>query len=187
MLLAKKGEGFTSPNPLVGAILVNDFGQIISSGYHMKYGGPHAEVNAINAANGKEKGATLIVNLEPCSHYGKTPPCADLIIKSGIKRVVVGVRDVNPIVSGNGISKLKNAGVEVIEGVLENECKKVNEIFFKNQLEKHNLIIQTCKVVKNSDEGTVVLKATVRVPHDLEFDGMLEIIEANPQIKSCEF
>lgn len=131
--LAKQAEGQTSPNPLVGCVILDKYGNEISTGYHHKYGDNHAERDALlKLHNGEENGGTLIVNLEPCSHYGKTPPCADLIIERGIKKVVIGMRDVNPIVGGNGIRKLKNAGIEVIENVLENECKALNEIFIKN-------------------------------------------------------
>ena len=131
--LAKQGEGQTSPNPLVGCVILDKNGSEISTGYHHRYGDNHAERDALlKLHNGEEKGGTLIVNLEPCSHYGKTPPCADLIIERGIKRVVIGMRDVNPIVAGNGIKKLKNAEIEVVENVLEDECKILNETFIKN-------------------------------------------------------
>ena len=131
--LAKQAEGQTSPNPLVGCVILDKYGNEISTGYHHKYGDNHAERDALlKLHNGEENGGTLIVNLEPCSHYGKTPPCTDLIIERGIKKVVIGMRDVNPIVAGNGIRKLKNAGIEVIENVLEDECKILNEIFIKN-------------------------------------------------------
>ena len=131
--LAKMGEGNTSPNPLVGCVILNKYGEEISTGYHKKYGDNHAERDALlKLKNGEETGGTLIVNLEPCTHYGKTPPCTDLIIERGIKKVVIGMQDVNPIVAGNGIKKLKNAGIEVIENVLENECKALNEIFIRN-------------------------------------------------------
>lgn len=134
--LAKKSEGHVSPNPLVGSVIFDDDYRIISEGRHEKYGQNHAERNAILSANEDLKGKSIIVNLEPCSHYGKTPPCADLIIEKGIKKVVIGTLDPNPIVAGNGVKKLKNAGIEVITGILENECRELNEIFFKNQLEK---------------------------------------------------
>ncbi len=135
--LAKQGEGQTSPNPLVGCVVLNKDGNEISTGYHHKYGDNHAERDALlKLHNGEEKGGTLIVNLEPCSHFGKTPPCADLIIERGIKKVVIGMQDVNPIVAGNGIWKLKNAGIEVIENVLEDECKQLNEVFIKNMTKK---------------------------------------------------
>lgn len=135
--LAKLGEGLTSPNPLVGCIVLDKNGKEISNGYHHKYGENHAERDALlKLHNGEEKDGTLIVNLEPCSHFGKTPPCADLIIERGIKTVVIGMRDVNPIVAGNGIKKLKDAGIEVIENVLNDECKSLNEVFIKNMTKK---------------------------------------------------
>ena len=131
--LAKQAEGQTSPNPLVGCVILDKYGNEISTGYHHRYGDNHAERDALlKLHNGEEKGGTLIVNLEPCSHYGKTPPCADFIIERGIKKVVIGMQDVNPLVAGNGIRKLQNAGIEVVENVLEDECKILNEVFIKN-------------------------------------------------------
>ena len=127
--LAKLSEGNVSPNPLVGCVIVNDIGDIIAQGRHEKFGGAHAEQNALKQAGNMAKGATLFVNLEPCNHQGKTPPCAKLIVDSGIKKVVIGSLDENPIASG-GRKTLIDAGIEVITGVLENECKKLNEIFF---------------------------------------------------------
>ena len=128
-----------SPNPLVGCVIVNDCGEIVSTGYHAKYGGNHAERDALLKLE-DAKGCTLIVNLEPCSHYGKTPPCADLIIEKGIKTVVYGMKDVNPIVAGNGLKKLRDAGIEVIGPVLEDECKKLNEVFIKNHTQKQTYV-----------------------------------------------
>ena len=137
--LAKYGEGNVSPNPLVGCVILDKYGNQISTGFHAKYGQNHAERDALlKLSNGEEKDGTLIVNLEPCSHFGKTPPCTDLIIERGIKKVVVGMRDVNPKVSG--IQKLQDAGIEVVEGVLEDECKKLNEIFIKNMTENKPFI-----------------------------------------------
>lgn len=139
--LATLGEGSVSPNPLVGCVVLNSGGEIISTGYHAKYGENHAERDALlKISKDEAKGGTLVVNLEPCSHYGKTPPCADLIIEYGIKRVVIAMRDVNPIVAGNGIAKLKDAGIEVIENVLELEAQKLNEVFITNMLEKRVFI-----------------------------------------------
>lgn len=135
--LAKGGEGQTSPNPLVGCVVLDKDGNEISTGFHHKYGENHAERDALlKLTKGEEKGGTLIVNLEPCSHHGKTPPCADLIIERGLKRVVIGMQDVNPIVAGNGIKRLKDAGIEVVEHVLEDECKILNEVFIKNMIQK---------------------------------------------------
>lgn len=131
--LAKKGRGKTAPNPLVGCVVLDKNNKIISTGYHHKYGENHAERDALlKLTDGSEKDGTLVVNLEPCSHYGKTPPCADLIIERGLKKVVIGCVDNNPKVAGNGIKKLKNAGIEVVLNVLEKECRELNEIFFTN-------------------------------------------------------
>ncbi len=129
--LAKNGLGTTYPNPLVGSVIVHN-SKIIGEGWHYKTGQPHAEVNAIKSVENKEllKAATIYVSLEPCSHFGKTPPCADLIIESGIKKVIVGSLDPNPQVSGRGIKKLMEAGCEVIVGVLDNECDDLNKRFF---------------------------------------------------------
>lgn len=137
--LAKQAQGETSPNPLVGCIVLNDIGEIISTGYHKKYGENHAERDALLKLD-DAKNCTLIVNLEPCSHYGKTPPCADLIIEKGVKRVVYGMKDVNPIVAGNGLKKLIDAEIEVIGPILEDECRKLNEIFIKNQVEHKTFV-----------------------------------------------
>jgi diaminohydroxyphosphoribosylaminopyrimidine deaminase/5-amino-6-(5-phosphoribosylamino)uracil reductase len=128
--IAKKGHGKVSPNPLVGCIIVkND--RILGAGFHEKFGSKHAEVNAIEKAGNSVEGATLYSNLEPCSHYGKTPPCVDLIISSKIKKVVIGTLDMNPQISGKGVKKLKAAGIEVKVGILENECITLNKFFFK--------------------------------------------------------
>ena len=138
--LATLGWGWTSPNPLVGAVVVKD-GEIVGSGYHKICGGPHAEVNAIRDSGEKAREACIYVNLEPCCHYGKTPPCTDLIIKSGIKRVVVGMKDPNPQVAGNGIKKLIDAGIEVETGILEAESIALNEIFIKHIRGKSPFVI----------------------------------------------
>ncbi|HMN49215.1 MAG TPA: bifunctional diaminohydroxyphosphoribosylaminopyrimidine deaminase/5-amino-6-(5-phosphoribosylamino)uracil reductase RibD [Ignavibacteriaceae bacterium] len=133
--IAKKGEGSVSPNPLVGCVITKE-NRIIGAGYHQKFGEEHAEINAINSATESLEGATLYVNLEPCSHQGKTPPCVDRIIEEKIKRVVIGTLDVNPLVSGNGVRKLKRAGIDVKVGVLEKECLELNKFFFKNIVKK---------------------------------------------------
>ena len=134
--LAKLGAGSVSPNPMVGAVIVCD-DQIIGEGYHMAYGHAHAEVNAIknvfeNNTNAKEllKRSTIYVNLEPCSHFGKTPPCADLIISNEIPSVVIGCRDPFDQINGKGIEKLKNAGIEIIEHILTDKCLDLNKRFF---------------------------------------------------------
>lgn len=129
--IAKKGHGYVSPNPLVGCVITKD-NRIIGAGYHQKFGENHAEINAINSATESLEGSTLYVNLEPCSHQGKTPPCVDRIIEEKIKRVVIGTLDANPLVSGSGARKLKRAGIDVKVGVLEKECLELNKFFFKN-------------------------------------------------------
>ncbi|MBQ7629575.1 MAG: bifunctional diaminohydroxyphosphoribosylaminopyrimidine deaminase/5-amino-6-(5-phosphoribosylamino)uracil reductase RibD [Selenomonadaceae bacterium] len=128
--LAKNAEGRTTPNPLVGAVIVKD-NRIISAGWHRKAGTPHAEVHALNMAGDLARGATMYVTLEPCSHFGRTPPCVDKIIFAGIARVVVATVDPNPKVSGRGIEILRKAGITVDVGILEDEARKINEVFFK--------------------------------------------------------
>ncbi len=128
---ARKGLGRTSPNPCVGAIIVKN-GQIIGKGYHKKAGLPHAEINAIQNASESVAGATIYVTLEPCSHTGKTPPCSRAILECGISRVVVGMTDPNPLVNGGGLVSLRSHGIEVISGVLEQECEALNYPFIKH-------------------------------------------------------
>lgn len=137
--LAKRGLGRTCPNPLVGCVVLNSKGDIVSVGYHKKYGELHAERNALNKLE-DAKDCTLVVNLEPCVHQGKTPPCTDIIIKKGIKRVVYGMEDPNPLVSGKGLEKLREAGIEVFGPVLEKECEILNEVFIKNQTEQKTFV-----------------------------------------------
>lgn len=127
--LAKQGEGQVNPNPMVGAVIVKD-GRIIGEGYHQKYGELHAERNALKNCRESPEGADLYVTLEPCCHYGKTPPCTEAIMENGIKRVIVGSLDCNPLVAGKGIAILREAGIEVTEGVLQKECDELNKIFF---------------------------------------------------------
>ncbi|MCC6549890.1 MAG: bifunctional diaminohydroxyphosphoribosylaminopyrimidine deaminase/5-amino-6-(5-phosphoribosylamino)uracil reductase RibD [Ignavibacteriaceae bacterium] len=129
--LAGKGAGQVSPNPMVGCVLVKE-GKVIGKGYHQKYGGPHAEVMAVNNASESVDGADMYITLEPCDHFGKTPPCTDLIIKSKIRRVVIGTRDPNPLVSGRGVTRLRESGIEVKESVLVNQSREINKFFFKH-------------------------------------------------------
>lgn len=128
--LAEKGKGKVEPNPMVGAVIVKD-GKVIGKGYHEFFGGPHAEINAIRDASGDVEGSTIYVTLEPCCHYGKTPPCANAIIANKISRVVIGAGDPNPLVAGKGIKILREHGVEVTTGILEEDCTKINEAFNK--------------------------------------------------------
>lgn len=128
--LARKGIGKVNPNPMVGAVIVKD-NKIVGTGYHEKYGGKHAEINAIENSRESLNGSTMYVNLEPCSHFGKTPPCVDKIIESKINKVVIASVDPNPLVQGKGVKKLRDAGIEVKVGVLDEENKKLNEVFLK--------------------------------------------------------
>ncbi|MGC4378049.1 bifunctional diaminohydroxyphosphoribosylaminopyrimidine deaminase/5-amino-6-(5-phosphoribosylamino)uracil reductase RibD [Fictibacillus sp. Mic-4] len=127
--LAESAKGQTSPNPLVGAIVVKD-GQVVGMGAHLKAGEPHAEVHALTMAGDKAKGATIYVTLEPCSHFGKTPPCADLVIERGIKRAVIATTDPNPLVSGKGIQRLKEAGIQVDFGLMKDRADELNAVFY---------------------------------------------------------
>ena len=127
--LAQKGMGFTAPNPMVGAVIVKN-GRIIGQGYHRKYGGLHAEREALAACTEEPEGASIYVTLEPCCHYGKQPPCVNAILEAGIRRVIIGSSDPNPLVAGKGIRILKDHGIEVTENILKEECDKLNEAFF---------------------------------------------------------
>jgi len=155
LTLAEKGAGSTAPNPMVGAVLVHD-GRIIGEGFHQQYGGPHAEVNCINSVKQDDahlvSQATMYVSLEPCAHFGKTPPCADLIVRKKIKKVVIGSLDPFSEVNGKGIDKLKSAGLEVIAGILENECKELNRRFFTFHTRHRPYII--LKWAQTADEKT---------------------------------
>jgi diaminohydroxyphosphoribosylaminopyrimidine deaminase/5-amino-6-(5-phosphoribosylamino)uracil reductase len=128
--LAREGMGFVSPNPLVGCVIVKD-GEVVGQGYHQRFGGPHAEVHALQAAGRRARGAVLYVNLEPCCHTGKTPPCVDAILDAGVGRVVAAVHDPNPLVAGGGVARLQQAGLAVTVGVCEAEARELNEAFYK--------------------------------------------------------
>lgn len=140
LTLALKGKGTVSPNPMVGAVIVKD-GRIIGEGYHQRYGEGHAEVNAFKNASEDVKGATMYVTLEPCSHHGKTPPCAEKIVEKKIKKVVIGTLDPNPLVSGRGVKILQDAGIEVESGILNDKCIKINEIFMKYIVKKEPFVV----------------------------------------------
>jgi diaminohydroxyphosphoribosylaminopyrimidine deaminase/5-amino-6-(5-phosphoribosylamino)uracil reductase len=146
--LAAKGCGFTSPNPAVGAVIVKD-NQIIGSGFHRRFGAPHAEVLAIEEAGAAAKGAAMYVNLEPCNHFGKTPPCVDKIIAAGIATVYVGMIDPNPLVNGSGVRRLKEAGIEVYLGILEKEARQINRGFINQFLKQRPWI--TLKMAATAD------------------------------------
>ena len=138
--LAKKGGGYVHPNPLVGCVVVND-GEIIAEGYHDKYGEFHAERNALLRCQSETKGALLYVTLEPCCHYGKTPPCTEIIIEKGIKKVFVGILDPNPLVAGKGVKILRDAGIEVEVGLCEEEIRELNKVFLKYITTKRPYVI----------------------------------------------
>lgn len=131
--LAANGAGFVSPNPMVGAVIVTPDGRIIGEGWHRRFGGPHAEVNAVNSVRKADApllpDSTIYVTLEPCSHYGKTPPCSKLLIEKRLRRVVIGSRDPFPLVSGRGVRMLREAGIEVIEDFMREECDRLNRRF----------------------------------------------------------
>ncbi|KPK38524.1 MAG: hypothetical protein AMJ78_09840, partial [Omnitrophica WOR_2 bacterium SM23_29] len=146
--LAKRGKGLTSPNPCVGAVVVKD-GEIIGKGYHRKAGGPHAEIYALKQAGAKAHGATLYVSLEPCRHYGKTPPCIDVIIASKVKRVVAATKDPNPLNNGKGLTFLRRKGIKVSVGILENEARRLNEAFIKYIIKKMPFV--TVKIAQSLD------------------------------------
>ncbi len=129
--LASRAEGQTWPNPMVGAVIVKS-GKIIGQGWHQRWGGPHAEIHALREAGTSAKGATLYVTLEPCSHYGKTPPCAEAVITAGIRTVVVAMKDPNPKVAGQGLGKLRRAGLDVRHGLMRQEARQLNRVFIKN-------------------------------------------------------
>lgn len=192
--LAAKGLGSVSPNPLVGAVLVKD-GKIIGKGFHEKFGEAHAEINAINSASEKSEGSTLYVNLEPCSHFGKTPPCVDEIIRQKISKVIIANRDPNPLVNGKGIKKLEAAGIKVKTGILEDEGTELNKFFFKNQTCK--LPYVTVKIAQTLDgriAGTdrsskwITSEASRKIVHKMrsEYDAILvgknTILSDNPSL-----
>lgn len=145
---AQKGKGKTSPNPLVGAVIVKD-GKIIAKGYHAQCGGDHAEVAALKSAGAKAKGSTLYVTLEPCSHYGRTPPCVQSIIKSGVVKVVIGMKDPNPLMNGQSVRILQKAGIEVKVGFLVEELARLNEVFIKFMTRRMPFV--TAKIAQTLD------------------------------------
>jgi len=153
--LAEKGRGKTSPNPMVGAVVVKK-DRILAFGFHRKFGGPHAEATALKACGDQATSATLYINLEPCCHFGKTPPCTDLIIASGIKRLVCATIDPNPQMNGKGLQSLKKGGIKVSLGILEKEAKKLNEVYFKYITTKLPFVV--LKVVQTLD-GRIIHQA----------------------------
>ncbi len=171
--LAKKGEGFTSPNPMVGAVVVKDQ-EVIGKGYHKAAGEAHAEVNAIDDAGVLAKNATLYVTLEPCNHTGRTPPCTEKVLASGIRRVVAAMNDPNPGVKGGGLDYLKSCGISTTVGVCEKQAKKLNEIFIKYALTKRPFTIVKCAATldgriatKTGDSRWVTGEESRRFVHQL--------------------
>ena len=152
---AKKAVGRVSPNPMVGAVIVKK-GEVVGLGYHRRAGSPHAEINALRKAGKKARNAELYVNLEPCCHYGRTPPCVDAIIESGIKKVIIGMKDPNPLVCGKGAARLRAAGMTTHTGVLEEECRKLNEIYIKYITRKVPFVILK---VASSLDGKIATKS----------------------------
>ena len=196
--LARNGLQNAKPNPMVGAVIVSADGRIIGEGYHVRCGEGHAEVNAFASVRSEDEpllsGATMYVSLEPCSHYGKTPPCADLIIKKGVRRVVVGCIDEFAEVQGRGIQKLRDAGITVEVGVLEKECKELNRRFFTFHREKRPYIIlkwaQTAngfiddhfKPVQISNDFTKMLSHKLRAEEDAILVGRVTEERDHPQL-----
>lgn len=194
--LAEKGRGAVAPNPMVGAVIVKD-GRIIGSGYHEKIGEGHAEVNAFRSANEDVAGATIYVTLEPCSHYGKTPPCSDKIIEKKIGRVVIAALDPNPLVSGRGVKKLQAAGIEVVTGVLAEESSRLNEIFMKYIVKKEPFVVMKAamsldgKIATRTGESQWITGPAARERvHQLRsalsgiMVGVQTVIMDNPQLTS---
>jgi diaminohydroxyphosphoribosylaminopyrimidine deaminase/5-amino-6-(5-phosphoribosylamino)uracil reductase len=190
--LAALANGWVAPNPMVGAVLVHNE-KIIGEGYHMQYGGPHAEVNCIRSVMEKDRHlireATLYVSLEPCAHYGKTPPCADLVIKEGIQHVVIGVRDPFVQVNGKGIEKLLEAGIKVETGILENACRELNKRFFLFNTEHRPYILlkwaQTADgKIANEDLSRVMISNahTNRMVHKWRGEEMSILVGTNTAV-----
>jgi len=192
--LARRGLGWVSPNPMVGALIVKD-GKVIAEGYHRRFGGAHAEVEAMRRAQGPLEGATLYVNLEPCCHWGKTPPCVEAILESGIKEVVVGNIDPNPQVAGKGVQFLREHGVRVRTGVLEAEGRELNRAYFKYHEE--GLPLVTLKYAQSLDgriatstgdsrwissEGTRRFAHRLRATHDAVLVGIGTVLADDPQL-----
>lgn len=192
--LARNGIGKTSPNPAVGAVIVKN-GRIIGKGYHKKAGSAHAELNALKQAGIKAKGAEMYVTLEPCSHFGRTPPCTDVIIKAGIKKVFIGMKDPNPLVSGKGIRHLKDAGIDVEAGILEAQCRGINEAYIKYITTKTPFV--TLKIASTLDgkiataageSKWITGKAARRFAHRMRRDadavmvGIGTVLKDNPEL-----
>ncbi len=154
LTLARKGIGKTTPNPAVGCVIVRD-GRIVGEGWHKKAGTPHAEVHALAMAGNAARGADVYVTLEPCCHTGKTPPCSDALIRAGVKRVVAGMADPNPLVNGGGLNALRRAGIETVSGVLEDDCRAINRPFIKHVTSGHPFVTYKCAITLDGKVATV--------------------------------
>lgn len=194
--LARKGQGKTSPNPMVGCLLVRK-NRIIAQGWHKVCGGDHAEINALKKAKRSARGATMVINLEPCYHFGHTPPCVDSILKSGIKEVVIGMKDPNPLTNGKSIIKLKRSGIKVKVGVLEKECRRLNEIFIKYVTTHMPFVAAKCAqtldgkiATANGDskwitsEKTRQLARSIRGRYDAILVGINTVLKDNPRLSA---
>ena len=181
LALAEKGRGRTSPNPMVGCVIVRD-GHVLGEGYHARAGAAHAEVIAVEASGGDVKGSTVYVTLEPCAHHGKTPPCVDLLVEQRPARVVIAMEDPNPLVAGKGIDALRAAGIETEVGLLEDEARRLNEVFIKFITTGRPFVIAKCGMTLDGKIATrtghsqwVTCEASRRKVHELrnEMDAIL--------------
>jgi diaminohydroxyphosphoribosylaminopyrimidine deaminase/5-amino-6-(5-phosphoribosylamino)uracil reductase len=192
--LAEKGRGLTRPNPMVGAVIVRD-GRLVGQGYHERAGLPHAEVHALTASQAEATGATLYVNLEPCSHAGRTPPCTEAILKAGIERVVCAVEDPNPMVSGRGIRRLREAGIHVDVGCMVDAAEKLNEVYLKYM--RKGIPFVSLKIAQTIDGRIAASNGssrwitgeesrrcvhTLRSQHDAVLVGVNTVVEDDPQL-----
>ena len=171
--LAEKGKGRTNPNPMVGCVIIKDE-QVVGEGYHEFWGGPHAEANALREAGERAEGSTVYVTLEPCSLYGKTPPCADALVKAKVKKVIVAMLDPNPLVAGRGIQILKEAGIEVEVGVMEEEARALNKVFLKYITTKQPYVLMKVGMTLDGkiatytkDSKWISCKDSLRVVHEI--------------------
>ncbi|MFN9719878.1 MAG: bifunctional diaminohydroxyphosphoribosylaminopyrimidine deaminase/5-amino-6-(5-phosphoribosylamino)uracil reductase RibD [Planctomycetota bacterium] len=172
--LAGQGLGFVEPNPMVGAVIIGQGREVIASGYHQRFGGAHAEIHAIQSAGARTRGAELYVTLEPCSHFGKTPPCADAVLAAGFRRVVIGCQDPAPHVAGRGIQKLRDGGVEVVVGVCQSQAERLIAPFRRVMLDKRPWLIAKWAMTLDGRIATrtgasrwISCEASRRVVHDL--------------------
>jgi diaminohydroxyphosphoribosylaminopyrimidine deaminase/5-amino-6-(5-phosphoribosylamino)uracil reductase len=198
VLLALYGKGKTSPNPMVGAVIVKN-NKVVSEGWHKHCGSDHAEIDAIKKYKGSFKGATLYVTLEPCSHFGRTPPCVDAILEQSFSRIVIGLKDPNPQTNGKSIARLKNNGIKVHVGVFKNEIEKINEAFVTYMTQKRPLIVAKCaqtldgKIATSSgDSQWITADSTrqrarhIRDGFDAIMVGVNTVLKDNPQLSGVQ-